>query len=659
MRRLRVTFVGLAILLVLPLSLLLWRAWQGIERERDARHELVASRVFDEAERTLGDFVRDEQNRPEDHYLRVNGNGIASPLAASALPDFVIGYFEIDRSGEITLPHDRNRSEVMAQLRDVLPRLRASLPEPPVRALMRQKAKKAALESKASQAPGTTRTLQKVDLLKGAEQLKDEAVGQLNAEQATDEEASQDSDLSSYRVLEKLNLASRKRAAPEPSVLSATRERAPEPLQAPATSVAPESVVAEAREDAPRELERDGFAAAPSASSKPEFPAPSAASGGAGARSEPRASRVIALRTPLAGLAAGDTRLVLHRTVLRGDEGAVEQGLLIDLVRLCTWLESQVLGDDDLRAYLDLDFPLARGARESLPSGRFVYEHRFQEPFAALSATLSVAPLPDEGSAEYLAVLGALLVLASTAGLWAVYRRVAAAVHFSERRSNFAAAVSHELKTPLTAIRMYAEMLRDGMVADDTARRSYLDTITSESERLTRLINNVLEFSRLERRTHDLALVCESPLPALRAALRTLEPHARAQGFDLRAEIADTLPAALHDRDALQQIFFNLIDNALKYARHAQRKEIVIMCAASDAGVTVRVRDFGPGVAREHEPHLFEPFYRGGDELTRQTQGTGIGLALVRELAQRMQADVSAHNCSDGGFAVELRLRGA
>ena len=82
-------------------------------------------------------------------------------------------------------------------------------------------------------------------------------------------------------------------------------------------------------------------------------------------------------------------------------------------------------------------------------------------------------------------------------GLWAVYRRVATAVHFAERRSNFAAAVSHELKTPLTAIRMYAEMLRDGMVTEEAKRREYYETITSESERLTRLINNVLEFSRL------------------------------------------------------------------------------------------------------------------------------------------------------------------
>jgi signal transduction histidine kinase len=237
-----------------------------------------------------------------------------------------------------------------------------------------------------------------------------------------------------------------------------------------------------------------------------------------------------------------------------------------------------------------------------------------------------------------------------------VYRRVAAAIHFSERRSNFAAAVSHELKTPLTAIRMYAEMLRDGMVTDEKTRRSYLDTITSESERLTRLINNVLEFSRLERRAHELVLVAETPLPTLRAALRTLEPHARAQGFALREEASEALPAVRFDRDALQQILFNLIDNALKYARSAERKEIEISCASCPGGAALRVRDFGPGVAREHEPHLFEPFYRGGDELTRQTQGTGIGLALVRELAVRMGASVSAQNCADGGFAVELRL---
>ena len=653
MRRLRAIFLLLGMLLLAPLAVLLVRAWQGLERERDARHELVASRVFDESERALGEFLREEQRRPVDGYLRASQGGRG---AAYLRPDFVLGHFEIDAAGRIST--DALDPAALATLiRDAFPELVAAReqersadelaklarPEPPRRKLARLNEE---------QAPGSTRTLQTVDPLKGVEELKDEAF------EPKQEKAGGDS----YNTLiESLNRG-KKRASAE--------AQAPEPpASAPATSVPSASLFAsdtfeeaESRADARQrkpDAERDADLtrntapaegpsdSAPLPQSRLERQATSGAS--VAVTSDPR-------RAPLAGLLAGERRLALYRSVLR--EGrAYEQGVLVDLPGLTERLESDVLGASGLQPYLDLDFPFAGPAAPALASDRFVYEHRFQEPFDGLSARLSVAPLPEESSAAYLYALGALLVLASTAGLWAVYRRVAAAVHFSERRSNFAAAVSHELKTPLTAIRMYAEMLRDGMVPDEPTRRSYLDTITSESERLTRLINNVLEFSKLERRTHELMPLSESPLSALRAALRTLEPHARAQGFVLREASVEPLPAVSFDRDALQQILFNLIDNALKYARRAERKEIEIACAPCPGGVAVRVRDFGPGVARAHEPHLFEPFYRGGDELTRQTQGTGIGLSLVRELAQRMGAEVLAQNCADGGFAVELRLR--
>jgi signal transduction histidine kinase len=659
MRRLRITFVLLGLLILAPLSLVLVRAWQGIERERDARHEVIASRVFDESERALGDFLREEQGRPAEGYLEPD---------AAAAEEFVVGHFEIDGYGRIST-RASDPAALETQIQGVLPQLRPAGPvlteplEKRAPSLDDERAKRkrdAARPSKVAplneeQAPGSTRVLQKVDPLKGAERLADKDL-------EVRKEAAEDDSYSS--VMQRLNLGKKRAAEAEAkaearndlfSSLSSSSPQAP-PAPEPVVAQTPLAEAAGSGAVQPRSAIEEDFAAAAPSAAPPADELERPRRLGAAASSD-AAPAPAALRTSLAALRAGDRRLVLHRTVLR-DGRAYGQGLLVDLPALAARLETDVLGAGGLRPYLELDFPFA-GAPPPLASDRFVYEHRFQEPFDALSARLSVAPLPEEGSAGYLYALGALLVLASTAGLWAVYRRVAAAIHFSERRSNFAAAVSHELKTPLTAIRMYAEMLRDGMVPDDATRRSYLDTITSESERLTRLINNVLEFSRLERRAQDLVLVCETPLPALRAALHTLEPHARAQGFALREVSEESLPAVQFERDALQQVLFNLIDNALKYARRAERKEIEIACRACAGGVAVRVRDFGPGVAREHAPHLFEPFYRGGDELTRQTQGTGIGLALVRELAQRMGASVAAENCADGGFAVELRLRSA
>jgi signal transduction histidine kinase len=232
-------------------------------------------------------------------------------------------------------------------------------------------------------------------------------------------------------------------------------------------------------------------------------------------------------------------------------------------------------------------------------------------------------------------------------------------VSFAERRSNFVAAVSHELKTPLTAIRMYGEMLRDGMVPSDAKRSEYYRHITVESERLSRLINNVLEFSRLEKGTREVALAVGAVAPVVRDVAELLRSHVEEQGFELRLEVDADLPPVRFERDALMQVLWNLVDNAIKYAREASPKQIVLRAWHDSGGVHISVRDYGPGVPARHLGKIFEPFYRGESELTRRSKGTGLGLALVRGLVERMGARVSGHNIADGGFEVEIVFRSA
>jgi signal transduction histidine kinase len=130
-------------------------------------------------------------------------------------------------------------------------------------------------------------------------------------------------------------------------------------------------------------------------------------------------------------------------------------------------------------------------------------------------------------------------------------------------------------------------------------------------------------------------------------------------GFELRVEVDSALPAVRFDRDALLQVVFNLVDNAVKYARDAEEKVITLQCRPSERGVELAVRDRGPGVSARHLSKIFEPFFRGERELTRTAKGTGIGLALVRGLAERMDAAVSGNNLSEGGFEVALSFRTA
>jgi signal transduction histidine kinase len=373
---------------------------------------------------------------------------------------------------------------------------------------------------------------------------------------------------------------------------------------------------------------------------------------------------------PMNGRAAPGDRLLLYRTVVAEQQG-YRQGLLIDWRALGDWLRGQVIEPSGVgraggRA---LFFGTRDGPEAPADDSPYVFRHPFAEPFDAFGVELRLRRLPGGRGTGTIHALAALLVVVTAAGLLAVRRMVRVVLGFAERRSRFAASVSHELKTPLTSIRMYGEMLRDGLVPDDSKRAEYYATITDESERLSRLIDNVLDFSRLERGEYRTNAAPGALQPVLEEAVAKLSPHAARQGFRISLEVEPDLPEVRFDRDALTQIVFNLVDNALKYARDAERREIEIRCARDRDEVRLSVRDFGPGVPEPERTRIFEPFHRvgdadvgasrAGDEQVRSARGTGIGLALVRELAEAMGGRAGADAAPGGGLCVSLQLPAA
>jgi signal transduction histidine kinase len=437
---------------------------------------------------------------------------------------------------------------------------------------------------------------------------------------------------SAYDALQSLNRGALERQGRERKVLAAEPAAVPPGLaeaagRAPALRVAPPPA-AEARREA----------TAPAAA--PSVPPP---------RAQPAARVAV---DPFVGRLVGE-HLLLVRAVWVGERGH-RQGLVLDVARLGQWLRDRALGGGALPA-LRLTFePGGEVASGDVGPQPFRASHRFAEPFDGLALELHLAPLPDGPGERAVLGLAGLLVLAAAAGLFALYRMVAVRLAFAQRRSNFAAAVSHELKTPLTAIRMYVEMLRDGLVPTEEKRREYYATLGAESERLSRLIDNVLEFSRLERGTRRLELHAAPLAPVVEELVGLLRPHAERQGFALELALDANLPAVRFERDALAQILFNLVENALKYARSAGVRSVRVGCARERDRVVLTVRDRGPGVPERRLARIFEPFYRGEDELTRETGGSGIGLALVKGLAERMGAVVSARNLPEGGLEVAL-----
>lgn len=368
----------------------------------------------------------------------------------------------------------------------------------------------------------------------------------------------------------------------------------------------------------------------------------------------PRPTRQLAV-DPMVGRLADPQHLLLYRGVFENGQ-AWRQGLVLDVEALTGHLRERVFGASGIpgavlsfaNEFVAMDAGAPRAAR--------VFRHRFGEPFDAITASVALAPLGRGGEIGIVYALAALLALTGVGGLLAVHRMVTVAMAYAERRSNFVAAVTHELKTPLTAIRMYGEMLRDGLVTSDAKRHEYYGTITAESERLSRLIDNVLEFSRLEKGTREMQLAVGAVAPVVDEVAGLLRPHAEREGFTLRTVFEPALPPVRFERDALFQVLLNLVDNAIKYARGASRRDVTIELRRHGPGVSIAVRDHGPGVAPRHLARIFEPFHRGEDELVRTTQGTGLGLALVESLVARMGGTVAGRNASGGGFEVRVEL---
>ena len=243
-----------------------------------------------------------------------------------------------------------------------------------------------------------------------------------------------------------------------------------------------------------------------------------------------------------------------------------------------------------------------------------------------------------------------LLLLSLVAGGFVLFRAARRERLDALRKTDFVSNVSHELRTPLTSIRMFSELLAEDRISDPDRRRRALGTIASESARLSRLVEGVLDFSRLERnrRKYDLR-----PLD-LGAFVREI-----AGETDLRLASCDVLPAeggaiALADRDAVRQIVLNLLDNAAKYAPGAPPEMVVR--AAGNGTVALAVLDRGPGIPRRHARHVFDRFYRVDNAATRETGGNGLGLSIARRLARGMGGDLVYRPREGGGSIFELTL---
>jgi signal transduction histidine kinase len=302
-------------------------------------------------------------------------------------------------------------------------------------------------------------------------------------------------------------------------------------------------------------------------------------------------------------------------------------------------------------------FKLSPVAQEIL-----LYRVSLAAPLNAVEMVVNGGPATVGAGSRLVDILAIALGATLLLGAPLFYRLGAGQIELAQRQRNFISAVSHELKTPLTSIRMYAEMLRADWVSDAAKRKSYYDFIFFESERLSRLIANVLQLAKSDNHAEQPQLIRIASEQLLHRVKAKIAVQVEAAAFQLHlipcAAKTDN-PQVDVDEDAFSQIMINLVDNALKFSAGAELKavDIGLKMSPRDREAVFFVRDYGPGIDRKQLKKIFQLFYRPGDELTRAKPGTGIGLALVVQLADKMNAKIDVLNRSPGvEFQVKLPI---
>ncbi len=688
--RLKILLLLLFVALAVPTGVLVFQAYGQLKWEALHQHQQLAREFALRIDRRFSDLVRREENRSFTDYafLNVVGSDGSNFLQRSPLSGFpldslvpgILGYFQVDARGQLatpTVPQSNassygiavqeldQRLALESRIRDILSknRLVKKVDESLVEAAS---SRKYSGLSRDLQSIGEAETMAEEALVARmpasvtAESAASRLEGQLVFDQLKSRKNTNAPELNSPVGIGRLaDLKLEKRDQLESSPLTDKQNEAKKRKRGKQarkeTSVLPETLYFYA----PRsDLDSAG-------SADDELDAP-------GLVQKQQAIRIRTFETevdPMEFSLLDSGHFVLFRRVWRDGERYV-QGLLIEPQLLLDELIAPAYRESVLSSMSDLIIAYqgnivteygADYAREYLPKSQnteneLLYQTRLIAPFSDLELIFKLSRLPVGAGSKVIGWAAIILALVLVGGFILLYRLGAGAIALGRQQQDFVSAVSHELKTPLTSIRMYGEMLREGWV-EETRKKSYYDFIFNESERLSRLINNVLHLSRMDRHQQKPNLEDANLESLLNELCPKRESQLENSGFSLEmkyGEETQKLKLSI-DSDWLAQIMINLVDNAVKFSANGEQKSVQVTTRLlSDKSVQISVRDFGPGVARDQMKKIFKLFYRSENELTRETVGTGIGLALVHQLVTGMGGTVDVVNCEPG---VEVRLR--
>lgn len=287
-------------------------------------------------------------------------------------------------------------------------------------------------------------------------------------------------------------------------------------------------------------------------------------------------------------------------------------------------------------------------------------EHNFEYVFQGLTLAIKYQGMTvaDIGSRflrlNYIVL--AALAMFMIGGIWLTYRNISREMKLARLKSDFVANVSHELRTPLALIRLYAETLELGRLSAKEKYQEYFRIIREESERLTALINNILDFSRIDAGRKEYEFEETNLAELIRTTLDSYRFQIQQNGFGFEENISNDIPPVQVDREAIARSLLNLVNNALKYSK--DQKHIGVSLYRSNGSVNIEVQDRGIGISPAEQEKIFEKFYRCGDPLVHNVKGSGLGLSLVRHIARAHGGDVLVESAPNRGskFTIALPL---
>ncbi len=295
-----------------------------------------------------------------------------------------------------------------------------------------------------------------------------------------------------------------------------------------------------------------------------------------------------------------------------------------------------------------------------LSAGEFTIGRPFQTTLykwrlnVTLSSAQELAENVERRRALEIALVG-LSMLVIVAGILVILVAAGRERKLANLKSEFVANVSHELKTPLSLVRMFGELLQSGRVESDAKRRQYIQIIVNESERLGALIENVLDFARLEKGKTAYEFAEGDVGDVVARAVDVCRERADRGSLSIQLDIASHLPPTWIDERAIEIAVINLVDNAIKYA--SMGGQVWVAVAATDRRVEIRVTDHGPGIPPDERKRIFDRFVRGGEAKQQRVRGSGIGLAMVKNIAEAHGGAVWVESAEPQGSVFVFTVR--